>query len=321
MLVKRYPLISLAIPFGTAGLCAMWTALCADFGLPIWAPLPIWIIAAVAWIWAIVAHIVRGTKSPDSLASQLRSPTEGPTAGLVPVVGMLLGTELYHFAPIPGLILILASIAAATLFVSWLIAFWMRAGIQLDSVHGGFLLPTGAAGFVAATAAATAGMTDLAIACLAVGLLWWVIITAILTGRLMSNSNLPAPLVPSLAVTLAPPVVAGGAWFAIAGPVADPIQLAFAGFTVVALLTQLALIPVYRKTPFTLGFWSFTFPLAALGRYSISWLSLLHPVGWQVYSIAIAVVMSAVIVAIAVASVRLYFRSRHAITRTPQTAG
>ncbi|HEY4269844.1 MAG TPA: hypothetical protein VGM94_16800 [Galbitalea sp.] len=82
---------------------------------------------------------------------------------------MLLGTELYHFAPLPGLVLIPLSIAAATVFDSWLIAFWMRAGIQLESVHGGFLLPTGAAGFVAATTAATAGLTALAISCLAVG--------------------------------------------------------------------------------------------------------------------------------------------------------
>ena len=323
--MKRFPLISLAIPFGTAGLCSMWTAACADFGLPVWAPVPIWIIAAVAWVWAIVAHAVRGSKSPDSFASQLRNPVEGPTAGLIPVVGMLLGTELYHFAPIPGIVLILVSIAVAALFLGWLIALWMRAGIGLDSVHGGYLLPTGAAGFVAATGAATAGMTALAIACLAVGLLWWVIITAVLTGRLMSNPVLPAPLVPSLAVLLAPPVVAGGAWFAIAGPVGDPIQLAFAGFTAVALLTQFALIPVYRKTPFTLGFWSFTFPLAALGRYSITWLSLLHPAGWQAWSIVIGIVISAAIVAIAVASIRLFFRGRTAKPRqqakAPQTAG
>jgi tellurite resistance protein len=303
----RIPLNTLAIPFGLSGLAAVWTGASGDLGWPAWMADALWVVAAIAWVWMIVAHSVRGAKSDQSLASQLRHPAQGPLASLVPIVGMLLGATLYRLVPAAGVVLVVASIVAAALFAGWLLTFWTGGSLQVDAMHGGYFLPTVAAGLVAATSAAEVGLTSLAIGAFAVGILFWVVIFAALLARLATRPPLPAPLTPTLAIIVAPPAVAGTAWFAISGPRAGTGEYALAAVTVIMVLMQLFLIPRYRPLRFSLSFWSFTFPFAAVSGYAIEWLFLLRPIGWQALVIALLVGITVLIATIGLKSMRFAF--------------
>jgi tellurite resistance protein len=111
--------------------------------------------------------------------------------------------------------------------------------------------------------------------------------------------------VPTLAIFLAPPAAASGAWFAITGVVSSPIAVGLLGFTVLMLLLEIALIPVFRKVAFSLGFWSFTFPLAAAARVGVDWSAMLRFAGCTALIIALLAITTAVVLAVAVQSVRL----------------
>ncbi|TXN28322.1 hypothetical protein [Lacisediminihabitans profunda] len=311
----RIPLNTLAIPFGLSGLAAVWTGASADLEWPGGIADALWVLAAIAWVWMIVAHAVRGARSADSLVGQLRHPAQGPIAALVPTVGMLLGATLYRLIPVAGVVLVVASIVVAALFAGWLLAFWTSGSLQADAMHGGYFLPTVAAGLVGAATAADVGLTALAVGAFAVGILFWVAIFAALIARLATRPALPAPLTPTLAIIVAPPAVAGTAWFAIDGH-AGTVEYALAALTVVMVVMQLFLIPRYRTLRFSLGFWSFTFPFAAVSGYAIEWLHLVRPFGWQAPVIAILAGITVLIGAIGINSIRLYFaRSRQGHAR------
>jgi tellurite resistance protein len=186
----------------------------------------------------------------------------------------------------------------------------MRGGINPDSVHGGWLLPTVAGGYVASLASAEVGLRELAIAAFAVGTFFWVVMFLIVFVRMIIRTPLPGPLVPTLAILAAPPALAGRAWFDITGLVISDIQLGIAALGVLAILMQLGLVALYRPLKFTLGFWSFSFPLAALGRYGIAWLAVTRPVGWQLYIDIVLAIVTFVIVAIAALSIRLFLSDR-----------
>jgi tellurite resistance protein len=303
----RIPLNTLAIPFGLSGLAAVWTGASGDLGWPTGIAEALWAVAGIAWVWMIVAHSVRGARSAESLASQLQHPVQGPLASLVPIVGMLLGASLYRLVPVAGLTLVVASIAAAAVFAGWLLSRWAGGALQVDAVHGGYFLPTVAASLVAATTAAEVGLTAVAIGAFAVGILFWIVIFAALLARLATRPALPAPLTPTLAIIVAPPAVAGTAWFAIGGAQAGAVEYALAAVTVVMVLMQLFLIPRYRTLRFSLGFWSFTFPFAAVSGYAIEWLFLLRPYGWQVLVIAILAGITVLITTIGIRSIGLFF--------------
>lgn len=306
---ERIPLNTLAIPFGLAGLAESWTASSAVLGLPEIVPNVFWLIAAAGWVGMIVAHLVRGARVRLPLADQLRHPAQGPIAALVPVVGMLLGARLARALPTAGGVLVLASIAVALVLAGWLVARWLRGEATVTAAHGGYLLPTVAAGLVAASASAQIGWTALGWAAFAVGMLFWVVLFAALLVRFVAASALPAPLTPTLAVLVAPPAVGGLAWIALTGSAEGPVVDGLAGATVLLVAVQAGLLPVYRRTPFSLGMWSFTFPFAAVAAFLTEVLAPV-PVLGAVAAVAMVLAITTLVGWIAIASLRLIARSR-----------
>lgn len=67
-----------------------------------------------------------------------------------------------------------------------------------------------------------------------------------------------------LAIEVAPPAVAGDAYFGLTGGRIDTLAYLLAGYTVLMVLVQLRLLPLYLRLPFTPVFWSFTFSYAAV---------------------------------------------------------
>jgi tellurite resistance protein len=312
---SRIPLNTLAIPLGLTGLSEVWGDAAKTLGLPIAVGEGFWAIAAVAWVWMLAAHAIRGARSTDRLRSQLIHPVQGPIAALVPIVGMLLGGNLFSFWPAGGLVLAVVSIVAAAAFAGWILSVWMGGELKLESVHGGYFLPTVAAGFVSAGTAAEVGLRPLAVGAFVVGAFFWVIMFTLLLARLAFRPALPAALVPTLAIMAAPPAVAGASWFVINGGRVDGILYGLAALTVVMLLLEIALVPRFLKLAFSLGFWSFTFPFAYVGAFGIIWLGILRAPGWQAISIALVTGITVLIAAIAVQSLRLITRDRRAKSR------
>ena len=102
MPMERIPLNTLAIAFGLAGLAEVWTAGADVLGLPSAIGWTLWAVAAIAWLWLLIAHLARGARTHLPLGDQLRHPVQGPIASLVPVVALLLGSALHHLQPVAG---------------------------------------------------------------------------------------------------------------------------------------------------------------------------------------------------------------------------
>jgi tellurite resistance protein len=184
--------------------------------------------------------------------------------------------------------------------------------MTLDSVHGAYFLPTVAASFVAGGAASVIGAHVLATAAFAVGGFFWLVMFVLITARLAFRAPLPGPLVPTMAIMMAPPAVAGLSWFAYDGGRVDVVQQGLLGLAVLFVAVQVVFLPRYVRLAFTLGFWSFAFPSAFVGAYLIVWFSKAPFAGWQAVAIAIVVVVSALILAISILSIRLYLRGLRA---------
>jgi len=300
----RLPLNTLAIGFGLAGLAEAWTEASSALALPRIVPQTFWAVAAIAWMSLLTAHLIRGARSGERLTSQLRHPAQGPIAALAPVTAMLLAADLFTWSPGGGRVVFLLALAAAAILAAWLFASWFEGRLELESMHPGYLLPTVAPGLVGADVAHAVGYHGLAWALFGVGTFFAVILTAIVLLRLTFRAALPDALVPTTAILLAPPAVAGIAWFSLNGHVADPVAQAIAGLGVLLVLVQAAMVPRYRRLRFTVGFWSFTFPLAAAVALAEEWLEVARPAGWVPVTGALLAFVTIFIGAVAARSLR-----------------
>lgn len=308
---------ALAPAFGLAGLAGTWTVAEAELGAPHVVQTALWALAALVWAIAIARWTVAARRA-GAVRSDLTDPITGPFAALAPAVAVLAGARTAVAAPRVGTVLVVAAVAAATVYAATFLGSLVTRQRDLAAVHGGYLLPTVAAGLLSAQALAQVGLHHAAAAAFAVGILFWLLIGALLVIRLVLAPHLPDALVPTLAIVSAPPAVAGNAWFVLTDAAHDPVQDGLLGTFVVFAAFQIALAPRYRRLRFASGFWALTFTIAASATYVVRWLALTQPTGWQAW--AWAAVLTAT-TAIGTIAARSTAAALSRLLRHPSTPG
>jgi tellurite resistance protein len=217
--------------------------------------------------------------------------TFGPFTALVLILPMLFGLALAPYAPRTGTTVFLVTMVLIMLYGGWLSGQWIIQDVPLDRWHPGYFLPTVAGPLIAAGGSAGLGYQGLARLLFGYGVICWVTLGSIILLRLFTRPLPPTPLIPSLAIELAPPVVAGGAWFAMNGNRADTTAHLLAGYALLMVLVQVRLVQLYVRVPFVAGVWAFGFSYAAAITTGIRWLGVEHvparaPVAYGLLAVA-----------------------------------
>ncbi|SEN93839.1 SLAC1 family transporter [Actinacidiphila rubida] len=305
-----------AVSFGTAGLAQAWTVAADTVGAPSWPGNTLWIAAAAVWLVTLVAY-VRNVVAQGRLRTELPDPVLGPFTALIVIVPMLLGIGLAPHARTAGETVFVIAFVLTVLLGGWLTGLWIRVDTALPQWHPGYFLPTVAGGLIAAGCSASLGWTTLAHLMLGYGLICWFILGSILLVRLFTQPMLPPPLLPTIAIEVAPPVVAGNSWFLINGNTLDTGAELLAGYAVLMILVQISMIGTYRRAPFGPAFWSFAFSYAAVVTNGVHWLDVEHVHGQEQLTYALLAVATLAFVVLAARTV-LGLTRRTFLPRAPR---
>ncbi|HEX4831784.1 MAG TPA: hypothetical protein VH478_11905 [Trebonia sp.] len=289
---RRFPPNLFAIPFGLAGLAEAWDAAGPTLRTPTAVPDAVSVIAALAWVTLLACYGAQGTAGA---LADFRDKTLSPFMSLAPITGMLLAVTLPAHALAAGQALVVVFLVATLAFGGLLTGEWIVARLDYDAAHPGYFLPTVAGGLVGAFCAAEVHLHGLAVASFGIGLLSWLLVGSTILNRLFFHPWLPSALVPTLAIELAPPAVAGIAYFALTGGRTDWPAQALAGYAALMVLVQVRLLPRFAALRFTPAFWAFTFSWAAIATSALEWIALRNPPGATACATLILTVITAFI--------------------------
>ncbi len=275
---RRLPANLFGAPFGLCGLALCWSSASSLEGIPRWPSDLLWVFAGAVWLITLIPFTVSVHRS-GSWNGELTDPTFSPFLGLIPIVPMMLGVALSRYQQGLGETVFFVAMIATVLLGGWLTGQWVLNEPDLSRWHPGYFLPTVAGGFLAAGGCAALGFHSLALMLFGYGAVSWLVLGSILFLRLFTGPGLPLPLLPTMAIQVAPPVVAGNAWFEINGYQADPVALMLAGYAVLMIMVQLRLAPRYLEVPFGHGSWAFSFSYAAACTAAVRWLGVEKPAG------------------------------------------
>jgi tellurite resistance protein len=283
-LPRKIPLNFLGIPFGLLGLADCWLV-GAKFKL---APVAIGdlltAVATVVWAMVIISYGRYARSRPGALTADLTDPIASPFASLAVITPMLAAADgIYPHAHGVGKLVVDVLIIGTVLVGGWFTGQWIYRPLAFQSVHPGYFLPTVAGGFVASASAALVGQTELAQVLFGLGLISWLTLGSIVLGRLQLGPALPPPLMPTIAIEVAPAGVATFAYFTIHGDRFSEFAALIAGYGLLMILAQLRLLPGYLRLPFMPSFWAFTFAWSAVVFGAMLWLHAGLPSGWRVY--------------------------------------
>lgn len=298
----RIPLNVFGTAFGLAGLGTAWHVAAVAGIVPPAVGTGLFVLATGVWVACLAAYLRWALAARGRIATDLQDRTAGPFAALIVIVPILLATNgLAPYAPTAARLLVDLSIVLVVALGGWLTGLWMRSGTDIDRLHPGYFLPTVAGGLVASAGAATVGQRRLAEVLFGLGLVCWLILGSMILARLILRPPLPDPLAPTMAIELAPAAVASLAYFSINGSRIDIVAAGLAGYGLLMVLAQLPLISRYRRLPFMLSTWSFTFSWAAVAATVVTWLAITRPAGSTLWTY---LALTAVTVLIGAISVR-----------------
>jgi tellurite resistance protein len=296
----RVPPNRFGVPLGLAGLATAWHAAGTKLGTSPAVPGAIDILAAVA---LVILGALYAAQGPRRILADLRDPVQAPFVAVPAITAMMLAAALASVAFAAGRILLVIFLAVTIGIAGWLAGQWIAGDVDQGAVHSGYYLPTVAGGLVGVITLSQVHLRGLAEASFGIGVLSWVLLGSVVLNRLITAKGLPAALQPLTAIELAPPALAGVAWFALASRGTTLIAYAIGGYLVLMALVQLRLIPRYLKLRFSPGFWAFTFPYAIAITLALEWITRTNPPGATGYAIAATTAITVFIGAIAARTV------------------
>ena len=299
-LPTRIPPNLFGIALGLAGLGDAWWAAEMALGAPSAVSNAAYTLAAIVWVGLLVAYVRQG---PRQIASDLRDPVLGPFVTVAPITGMVLSLALAGFSFEAGRTLVVVFLAVTLGLGAWLMGQWIITDLEPDSAHPGYFLPTVAGGLIGAFTAAGVQLTALAELSFGIGIVSWLLLGSIVLNRLFFRPLLPAALLPTLAIEAAPPAMAGVAYWAITGGLADPFAYGLAGYAALMAVIQLRFVPTYRRLHFGPGMWAFTFAYSAIATNALLWIAHTRPPGATVYAVVVLACITILILAIAARTV------------------
>jgi tellurite resistance protein len=264
--------------FGLAGLASAWTTLMRLVHGPDWPGNALYIVAALVWLITVIGYLGNVT-AQRRWRQELSDQTLGPFTSLIFIVPVLLSVPLAQQARGAGEVVFGCATTATVLFGAWITGDWIARDGDIRRWHPGYYLPSAAGGLIAGGASAVLGFVTLSHVLFGLGVGSYLLLGSIIGQRLFVVPELPKPLLPTIAIELAPPVVAANSWFAINGGRVDTTAAVISGFAVLMLLAQLRLISLYRTAPFGPAYWAFSFPVAAAVTCGLHWLAAEHVPG------------------------------------------
>lgn len=268
------------ICFGVAGLAEAWATAAKLTGAGKEISLAIYWLAAVLWVGLCLIYLAKAITAPRRVKADLQDSVLSPLLSMAPITGLILGKGLFEINEEAGRIMVGISAVALLAMGGLLIGDWIVNSVDQTKIHPGYLLPTVAGGLVAGCALSVVGHQGAAYMAFGAGIVSWIVLISITTTRLFFTPMLPQPLIPTLAIELAPPVVAGMAWVELHPGPPDIVQYGFAGYALLMVTVQLRFLPLYLKLRFNAGFWAFTFSYASAVTYAITWLAIERPTGY-----------------------------------------
>lgn len=269
-------------------------------------------LAALVFLALTVASLRRWQRHAQALEADLRHPVRHAFVATIPVSLLLLAT-LAHTLGLAGWGVVALWWAGSLLqwwATLWVLGRWLSAMPAASPPLGEGLWPSVTpvlfipvvGNVVAPLAGVGLGHEMWSAAQFGVGLLFWPVVLTLTLARRIAHGPLPERLMPTWAITLAPPAVVGLGLLTFGASTLWAV--AAWGMALFSLLWVGAQGKRLVSQPFGLAFWALSFPLASFTTLTLKLASTTGESGFQTTGMVLLAITSLVLLGLMLATVR-----------------
>ncbi|MBO9202836.1 MULTISPECIES: SLAC1 anion channel family protein [Niastella] len=258
---------------GLSALCFAWRLACRAWHINRLIAEVIGCAAIIAFVMLVIAYAVKWVLYPASVKSEFNDPVSISFFSTIIISILLMPGILLPYAPVIAAALWLSGVLLMFLFAWFVLRKWMRKPQSPESAMPVWVLPvTGTLNVpIVGSSLHFTGAHELCLMFFGFGIIFIIILMAIIFSRLFFQAPMATNAQPSLIILVAPFALAFNGYKGITG-VQDMMASTFFYFFIFLLIilgSKIFLLP--KSCPFQVSWWSVSFPLAAVSVACLSY--------------------------------------------------
>lgn len=296
--LARLPASLFAIPVGLFGLAGAWQRI----GVYAWpiatdiGDLLLW-FASIVWGVSLLLYIFKCSRYPQAVLQEFTHPVQSSLQALLPLSILLAAINLGRPDSVWWLLIVIFALGLQGIIAFHVVSTLATGQLPVNAITPALYLPAVGGGLVGGMAMAALHFPGCGALLFGIGLAGWALLEARVLNRLFQGT-MPEALRPTIGVELAPPAIATLAASAIWPELPGNVLMVGLGLAAGPIVTVAARYRWWAKVPFSLGFWSFSFPLAALASAVIE---VVQRSGWSQLAGGITLLLASAIIGLLVA--------------------
>ncbi len=261
--LKNFPVSFFSMVMGLSGLTIAWDKAQATLQLPFSISGFLLLLTGAVFILLSLFYLTKLARYPQAVAEEVRHPVKLSFFATVSVSLILLSICSVHAVPVLSKGLWITGALAQMLFTLYIMGAWIHhENFEIHHMNPAWFIPV-VGNILVPIAGVAHGFTEISWFFFSIGLFFGLVLLTIIFYRIIFHQPLPARLLPTLFIFIAPPAVGFLAYVNLTG-VLDAFArvLYHTGlFLTLLLLTQ---FQRFARLKFFLSWWAYSFPLAAI---------------------------------------------------------
>ncbi len=307
--LAHVPIPLFAVVMGVGGLGLAWRRAHAVLAVPAWIGEALLALAAVVFVALGLLYAAKAARHWAAVVGEFDHVVRVNFFPTVSIGLLILAAAALPYGQALAEPLWVAGAALHLLLSLVVVNRWITRGYEVQHANPAWFIPV-VGNILVPIAGVPLGHGEVSWFFFAVGLVFWILLFAIVLYRIIFHDPLPARLLPTLFILLAPPAIGFVAYTRLAGAELDAggRLLYFSALFLALVLVTLA--PRFARLPFFVSWWAYTFPSAALAIAALVYCEL-KP-GWASEAIAagLLAVVTVLIVTVWVATARALVAGR-----------
>lgn len=250
------------------------------------------VFAGVAFL-----YIAKALRHPGAVVAEWQHPVKLAFFPAISIALVLMALVMLEPAPGFARAMWLVAVPLQLVLTLSVVSGW----ISTRSFQHGHLTPAwfipAVGNVIVAIAGVPLGYVEISWFFASAGLIFWIVLLALVMNRLIFHDPLPGRLQPTLVILIAPPSVGFLAWVQLVGGVDAFARVLLNGAYLFTLIVAVQL-PSLLRLPFSLAFWALSFPMAGVTIASFTYANATGSAGHRVIGLGLLAVLCVIILAL-----------------------
>lgn len=260
----HFPVNFFAVVMGLSGMTLAAERLELSLGMAHEFSFALEIAALCVFLFIATLYIAKTTWHREAVIAEWHHPVRMAFFPAITISVVLLATALLPYSrEVAAPMWLVGAIAHVGATIAVVTAWIGHRSFETPHINPAWFIPA-VGNVIVPIAGVKLGYVELSWFFLSTGLIFWAILLTLVFNRLIFHNPMPERLYPTLVILIAPPAVAFSAYLNLAGDTLDAFAriLYYIGiFFTLLVATQL---PRFMRLPFSLAWWAYSFPMAAI---------------------------------------------------------